>query len=277
METFSNQDMNNIIFSVIIPYKGRFGFVKDAINSVLNQDGVEKESVEILAIDDLAREKGTQKKLKKLFPLVRYLNNEDKEGPGGKRNTGLKYARGEYIVFLDSDDQLQRNFLSVMQKALERTKNAGGAICLSDKLFEKGFPFKEKLLRLLLSDVQDLGFVLGYTFNNGNLYKSSFYLSQLSHMMFKRGAVGQIRFNYDYRKGGEDWDFCFRVLEKLSIKIILKRLIVFRYSWGSSTYTPEMMKLKWRSYSLLMSRLPVKTKRSVFYRLLKFYINFFKK
>lgn len=267
--------MNNIIFSVIVPYKGRFGFVKDAISSVLNQEGIEKKCIEILAIGDPTREKKTQKKLKKIFPSISYLNNEDKEGPGGKRNTGLKRAKGKYIVFLDSDDQLKRNFLIVMQKALERTKNAGGVICLSDKLFEKRFPFKEQLLRLPLSCIQDLGIWLGCVFNNGKLFKDSFYLSQLSHMMFKKSAIGQIKFNYDYRKGGEDWDFCFRILKKSNLDIVMKRLIIFRYSWGSSTYTPEIIKLKWTSYSLLASKLPAKTKNSIFYKLFKVYIGIF--
>jgi len=269
--------MNNIIFSIIIPYKGRFGFVKEAIYSVLNQVGVKKKNFEILAIEDPGGEKETEQKLKKVFPDVRYLDNEDNEGPGGTRNTGLKYAKGGYVVFLDSDDQLNKNYLNLMQKALEETKDAGGVICLSGKVFEKGFPLKEKLLRLALSYLQDTGFMLGYIFNKGNLYTSSFYLSQLSHMMFKKSVIGQDRFNYDYRKGGEDWDFNYRILEKAPIKIIPQRLILFRYSWGSSTYTPENLKSKWNSYILLISRLPRAVKKTIFAKLLMIYIKLFGK
>lgn len=229
-----------------------------------------------MAIPDPDGDEKTLSLLKKTYPGVRYIKNEDKEGPGGKRNTGLKHAKGKYIVFLDSDDQLKSNFLSVMSKDM-KDSDASATICLSDKLFERGFSLKERILRLALSAIQELGFLFSYFFNKGDLIKSSFYLCQLSHMVFKRNSIGNTKFNYDYRKGGEDWDFCFKILCKGNIKILPRRLIVFRYSWGSSTYTPETMKAKWTSYHVLGSRLPRKVKKSLFYELFKYYINIFNK
>ena len=47
-------------------------------------------------------------------------------------------------------------------------------------------------------------------------------------MMFKRKMIEEQKFNYDYRRGGEDWDFFVQTLKKGSIAIIPKKLVIFR-------------------------------------------------
>lgn len=266
--------MDNVIFSVVVPYKGRFGFVRAAISSVLNQDGVKKEEVEILAIDDPLRERQTQGRLKKIFPDVRYLDNEDKEGPGGKRNTGLKYAKGEYIVFLDSDDRLTPDFLAKMRAALNGKKNIG-ALCLSKPVYEEGFSFIERGKLIPMNLVRDIALSVELYFNHKNVYPGAFYFCQLSHMLFKRKFVRGLKFNYDYRNGGEDWDFFVQTLKKGLIRILPEKLIIFRYSPGSSTSDPINRIKKWASYRLLISRLPGRFRTGIFYRLLLIYIDLY--
>lgn len=267
--------MGKIVFSVIIPYKDRFDFVKSAIQSVNNQN-FNQDKIEIIAVDDKGGDRKTEKRLKKIFKNVIFIENKDREGPGGKRNTGLQRSKGRFVIFLDSDDQLNKDFMKKAYQIFKNDASVGATLCLSQRLFEKKFPMLEKAKRTILATIWDLAILASYLFNKGFLFPSAFYLTQVSHMSFRKPIIGSIRFNYDYRTGGEDWDFVFRVSQVSKIKIIVKRMLIFRYSQISSTYTQENIVKKWASYGLLTSRLPKTIKKTIYFKLFQMYIRFFK-
>lgn len=84
--------------SVIIPTHNRGVLVQRAIQSVLNQSYTE---YEILIIDDHSTE--SLKPFLAGYP-VQYLISRGR-GVSAARNTGIRVAKGEYIAFLDSDDE----------------------------------------------------------------------------------------------------------------------------------------------------------------------------
>lgn len=267
----------NPTFSIITPVYKRRELAKQSIESVLRQKSLKRDSVEIIIVedeDDMETRKENKEFYESISKKVLYYINTNKEGPGGARQTGLAKARGKYVAFLDSDDRMRPTFLVEMKDALDKS-DAVAAICLSKSVFESGVSRKEKLKLPPLIFIRDLALYLAYIFNKKNIFPPAFYLCQISHMCFKKKVIERQKFNYDFRRGGEDWDFFVQTLEKGNIRIVLKKLLFFRYSPGSSTDTPINRKLKWQSYSLLAKRLPERYKKGLFYKLFLYYIGLF--
>ena len=88
--------------SVIIPTYNRAHLVSRAIKSVLNQNF---QDFEIIVVDDGSTD-NTEEVIKSFKDKrIRYIWHEINKGGNAARNTGLKNSRGEYIAFLDSDDE----------------------------------------------------------------------------------------------------------------------------------------------------------------------------
>lgn len=110
-------------FSIIIPTYNRRHQIGKAIESVIAQSHVD---IEIIIVDDGSSD-GTTEWLSTAYPdsRIRLLNNFRKKGPAGARNTGLLEAKGDYIAFLDSDDQFLDQHLSGCQIAFTRHPKVG--------------------------------------------------------------------------------------------------------------------------------------------------------
>ena len=104
--------------SVIIPYKDSEAWIKDCIDSVTKQEG----NFEFLFVDDNSiLEKSNQ--LVTLAaaedPRIVSLVNTHHTGVSGARNTGLDAASGDWITFLDSDDEMTDGAYKSYCKAIE--------------------------------------------------------------------------------------------------------------------------------------------------------------
>jgi glycosyltransferase involved in cell wall biosynthesis len=262
------------VFSIIIPVLGRIEYVRQAIRSVQSQT-VSSDMYEILIVEDKNPPKTILNLLKKEFPQIIVYKNTNDEGPGGSRQTGMTHVRGKYLCFLDSDDIYQPDFLQILKKSLEQDQHRVAAVCFSHTKFEKGFNLKERYKLYLLLTIRDIGLIWGYYFNNTYLFPTSFYLCQISHMMFRSSLIKNLKFDYDYRRGGEDWDFFIHALLIGKINIVPKRLLKFRYSPGSTTDNKLNRQKKWMSYRLLTSRLPESLQKGLFYWLFLRYIRVF--
>lgn len=92
------------LVSIIIPTYNRERFLHRSIDSVLQQTYT---NWELLIIDDRSTDntKNVVDKYLRRDRRIKYLKNMHKKGPAGARNQGVEQAKGEYIAFLDSDDE----------------------------------------------------------------------------------------------------------------------------------------------------------------------------
>jgi glycosyltransferase involved in cell wall biosynthesis len=90
-------------FSVIVPMYNRERFIGRALASCLAQDFSD---FEIVVVDD-GSEDGSREAVGQVRdPRIRLVCHGANQGRCPSRNTGMSVARGEWLVFLDSDDEL---------------------------------------------------------------------------------------------------------------------------------------------------------------------------
>jgi glycosyltransferase involved in cell wall biosynthesis len=105
--------LNNkkVFVSVIITVFNRKDIILRAINSVLNQTF---KHFEIIIVDDGSTD-GVEKILfpvLKKYDFIKYIRHSNRNTPFSL-NTGIKVAEGDYITFLDSDDEYEKNHLDL--------------------------------------------------------------------------------------------------------------------------------------------------------------------
>ena len=107
-----------MIFSIIITCYNREKLISRCIRSALHQKNINRYDYEIIVVDDFSKDKSLEK-ISEFDSLVSVLKNKKNYGLAFSRNTGLKKAKGKYVVMLDSDDFLAENFLFISGLFLE--------------------------------------------------------------------------------------------------------------------------------------------------------------
>lgn len=107
--------------SVVIPTFNRADVLPRAINSVLNQT---ISDLELIIVDDGSTDETTQVVSSYDDERIKYMSFEQNKGANAARTKGIDAARGEYIAFLDSDDEWVDEKLGQQLEALQSTDAA---------------------------------------------------------------------------------------------------------------------------------------------------------
>lgn len=103
-------------FSVVIPFFNRSKFIGKAINSVLLQT---YQKWELILVDDGSTDNFQQKLTAFNDSRIKLLSYAPNKGNAYARNLGWRNAKFDWIVFLDSDDWLESNYLSRLSETIE--------------------------------------------------------------------------------------------------------------------------------------------------------------
>lgn len=104
-------------FSIIIPVYNVEKYIKKCLESIDKQT---YQNFEVIIVDD-----GSTDKSKEI--IKKFINKKDKYkyyfkkngGQSEARNYGLKYATGDYLLFIDSDDYINQDLLQKLKKEIE--------------------------------------------------------------------------------------------------------------------------------------------------------------
>lgn len=156
--------VNDKLVSVIIPTYKRPDTLTRAINSVISQT---YNNIEIIVVDDNDPETAEREKTRLVMNqyenivTVKYIEHPYNKNGAAARNTGFRVARGDYIAFLDDDDEFLPNKVEKQVQCLESIDKIWGACYTNyirkygDKIYSRslenreGFLLKEELMRNL--------------------------------------------------------------------------------------------------------------------------------
>jgi glycosyltransferase involved in cell wall biosynthesis len=108
------EQQNAPFLSIIVPVHDRERFVRRCLDSVLTQDMT---GCEIIAIDDASSDRSVEV-MQTYGNQIRLLRHSRNQGVVLARATGITHANGEWVIFLDSDDELIRGSLARIRQVL---------------------------------------------------------------------------------------------------------------------------------------------------------------
>lgn len=161
--------MNMIKFSIIVPIYNSSSFLTGCLNSICIQKYT---NFEVILVDDGSTDNSCDicKKYVNKDRRFRYLYKTN-GGVSAARNAGIKNATGEYILFVDSDDIVADDWLSILHNNLETSDlyiysygyidklkqinklNVGGCFSVIDTIFNINDSLRTQILYKIYNKV----------------------------------------------------------------------------------------------------------------------------
>jgi CDP-glycerol glycerophosphotransferase len=109
------------LISVVIPVHGVEDYLGRCLDSVLGP-AAGPADIEVIAIDDASPDRSGAILAARRDPRLRVISTPAALGPGGARDLGAKEATGEYVWFVDGDDELAEGALPAVSESLTRIR-----------------------------------------------------------------------------------------------------------------------------------------------------------
>ncbi len=219
------QELSQMNISVIIPTYNRFESLKRAIKSVLSQS---YKAYEIIVVDDGSEDLTC--KIKDEFKNIKYIYKSN-AGVSSARNLGIQKASGEWVAFLDDDDEWETDKLA-LQTALH-VKNPSLHVSYTD----------EKWIR----DKKEVKVPKKYQKFGGYIYEKclSHCIIAPSSVMIRKSLFDEIGLFDESLEVCEDYELWLRITCKYEVGLLSKALIIkhagedeqlgFKY-WGMDRF-----------------------------------------
>lgn len=191
--------MKSEIISIIIPAYNCEKSISETIESVLVQT---YRDFELIIVDDGSYDKTKyiiQNYIKK-DSRIKYVFKEN-GGVSSARNLGIEVSIGKYITFIDSDDQIDKNFLKILYMYIKKNDY---------DIVKCGFKSKN-VLKKAFDGIIEFDFSVDKSkqkFNN--YFINTFKFNQVWGQLIKRDVIGDNRFDITIRMG-EDYKFNFYI------------------------------------------------------------------
>lgn len=204
------------MITVIIPTFNRDRFLKEAVQSVLDQDYFRESDTarpfEIIVVDDGSTDE-TGEVVQSFACDIRYFYQENR-GVSAARNVGLQRARGDFIAFLDSDDLWKRDKIGVQMSLMKTVSRA--MMCYTEETWIRHGIFVNPKKRHQKYS--------GWIFDK----VLPLCLISLSSALFRREVFEKIGSFDEDLPVCEDYDFGIRLAHRYPVYFLTRSLIVKR-------------------------------------------------
>ena len=118
---------DNIQISVIIPVFNQERFIGRCLRSILSQS-MDQKDYEVIVIDDCSRD-NTLRAMDRFLEDVILIKQKENKGLPTALNTGIKKAKGRFIIRLDSDDYVHFVYLNILSLFMKMNSNVDAVSC----------------------------------------------------------------------------------------------------------------------------------------------------
>jgi glycosyltransferase involved in cell wall biosynthesis len=207
LETATAGQVEPPLVSVVVPTRDRPELLGRALASLRRQT---HSNLEIIVVDDASNEDMAAVIAAAGDRRIRYIRHETNRGGAAARNTGIRASTGQFIAFLDDDDEWEPEKTEVQLKLLGRYD---AALCM----------YSMQGKSVLTSG-------LGTTVDHEELRHGFDRGGSASALMARADVVRSTMFDEELPKF-QDWDLCIRIGQKYSIGCVNRALV--RYNDGA--------------------------------------------
>lgn len=230
--------------SVIIPI---YNTGKSAVKLIQSLQHDPYQNLEIIAVDDGSTDDSLALLKKLKYKNLRIFHRPTASGSGSApRNLGLKKAKGEYIAFLDSDDEISPEFLSSLAHELSDLSVTLAVTGFRYKRLHQGIT-KDVYLNMLEPRQQEESYkcyILRLLATDGRLYSSV-------NKLYRAETIKKHHLQFDETLDfAEDTKFVLDYLdaETGDIRFVLKPYYIYNY--GTDTSTVASSALLWKNWQI---------------------------
>ena len=214
--------------SVIIPAYNAIDYLDGALDSIINQSF---KDLEIICVDDGS----TDTTLERLEYYASkdsrvQVYTQENQGPGGASNTGLSKAKGKYVSFVDSDDNIDQAFLSTLYETAQ--KNNADVVKGVMEIHHQDGKIAQTAMNKNINNLITQKSFIGIAWNH-----------EFTTAIYKRSFLTKNKICFPLLTNGEDIIFILRTLQnKPSMIIENKALYFYLIRNNSATFTTNFSK-----------------------------------
>lgn len=202
--------------SVIMPVFNAAKTLSVAVTSVINQTYTDWE---LIIIDDKSTDDSLRicRKFEDVDSRIKVLSMPKNVGAAAVRNIGIKYANGQYLAFIDSDDSFKSVFLEKMVMTAENFRGGVDIVWSNyDEILKTGEVLNREH-KLPLHTSLSSQFLLGLFFS-----QDTDGLGCMWNKLYKTSFVRSSKVQIDERMSiGEDWLFNMMLFEQAPIVVAI--------------------------------------------------------
>lgn len=222
--------MKPLVSIIIVNWNSKDN-LRECLNSIKN---IKYSNYEVILVDNNSSD-GSLDMVVKEFPKVRVVKSDKNLGFAGGNNLGFKESKGEFILFLNNDTLITKDFLTELVKYIKNRSKVG--IVQPKILFHRPGTYLHHKINSVGSFILKSGFLFHLDYGREDLNHETPYEAFSAYgacFLTRRKIIEKIGlFDPDYFAYFEETDFCQRVL--LSGYKIMIIPSIFIYHKGAKT------------------------------------------